>query len=150
MPGRMSQRRQQLMELRRLLRCARDFMGCLGVHERQSIRDKMVSVIVATAKQKGLQLPAALEDADVVAVIDKMIEDVEAATKAAYKKRRDRKPANQERDTEIVRLRDIEKLTFSKIPRRLLPRWSKPNGKPLSVGAVEIAYRRMKALPTDN
>jgi hypothetical protein len=68
----------------------------------------------------------------------------------AVKRVKDRltgKPRNTERDAEIVRLRDQEKLSFGKIGYRLVKinsAWANKKGKPMSRDAVEKAYHRMK------
>jgi hypothetical protein len=57
---------------------------------------------------------------------------------------------NRERDAEIVRLRDQEGHAFGKIGRLLVRKtlaWGGRDGRPLSRGAVEQAYRRAKRSP---
>jgi hypothetical protein len=63
--------------------------------------------------------------------------------------RRNRKPSREiaQRNAEIVRLRDIEGVSFKKIPRRLLdinPDWCSKGKGPLPRDTVEKAYHRTK------
>jgi hypothetical protein len=57
---------------------------------------------------------------------------------------------NRRRDGEIVRLRDVEKLSYGRIGlelRRLNRKWVGKNGKPLTYRAVKQAYSRRKKCP---
>jgi hypothetical protein len=57
------------------------------------------------------------------------------------------KPRMTERDDEIVRLRDEEQLSWKEIRKKIRgdPRWAKGrNGKPISEGALRLAYNRHK------
>jgi hypothetical protein len=55
------------------------------------------------------------------------------------------KPRNHERDTEIVRLRDVEKKTWGEIHLVVKRKWpSSERGTRLSVATVKSAYRGLK------
>ncbi len=151
---RLSASRQALRDVGKLLRCARDFMGCLAVPEQQQLRNKMVGAILATAGKKGLNLTA-IEDPDILAMIDQWMEDVDAKATAAYKERREVRPRLTERDREIERLRDEvrankKQRSWGEIALQLRhqnPKWAKPDGSPLADDTVRIAYRRTKQRP---
>jgi antirestriction protein ArdC len=60
------------------------------------------------------------------------------------------RPKNEERNQEIVRLRDVDRLSFGKIGRKLMqanPAWVGTNGKPLSSDTVKQAYHRQHKCP---
>lgn len=144
---RLSPKRRVLQELRKLLGRTRNFLGCLGMDERRGLRDKLVAVIVRKAKE-GIDLSQAAEDADILVQVEQWIGEVEAA----YRKRREVKPRNQERDREIVRLHDEKHFSFGEIPRQLLlknPEWCKPGGGPLNKDTVFKAYHRLKDRQAD-
>lgn len=61
--------------------------------------------------------------------------------------RRTPKKRKKDRDEYIVYLKDTEKLSFGKIPRRLKekdPTWCEPDGRPLDVETVKKGYYRTK------
>jgi hypothetical protein len=78
---------------------------------------------------------------------EEFTKNVGAAAVCEYKKHREVRPRNGERDAEIVRLRDQEGKSFGIIGRCLCLRnsaWVGRNGEPLTRDAVEAAYRRKK------
>jgi len=92
-------------------------------------------------------LDTTLEDPDLQKGLDKAIKVIATHASDNYKKTRDVKPRNEERDKEIVRLRDEEDKSFGQIPRALKaknPKWVRPDGGPLTRDTVEKAYKRYK------
>lgn len=90
-------------------------------------------------------------EADVKQFVEHERDVVSEMVRQKIKEERDPKPRFEERDAEIVRLRDIENKTFGEIGRLLLlknPEWSGRDGQPMSRDAVEKAYHRRRDMPT--
>jgi len=148
-----------------LVRAGRQLMHCLSAEEVQRRGQDIVAAIrdIVCNRLALLPDPSPLKDMvaatkdlatspDVLTLIENTIRALEADVKAVYKKRRDPKPRNTERDKAIIRLRDEQRLTFGQIPRQLRkenPVWVASDGELLSKDTVEKAYKRAKGRLAD-
>jgi hypothetical protein len=80
--------------------------------------------------------------------VNETFRNIVNCTRAKYRRGPDGQHARTAaRDAVIVQLRDDERLTFGKIPRRLRSMnaaWARKGGTPLSRDTVEKAYHRQK------
>jgi hypothetical protein len=92
--------------------------------------------------------PTVDELADVAFWLEDLASDISADLEDAINELNRLKvvrPRLKDRDTEIVRLRDKEKLTFGQIKREIRRKqeWAvMQNGKPITVAAIKAAYLR--------
>jgi hypothetical protein len=144
-------------KLRTLLRGSSELLHLLSAQEREQHRDKLARTMRALLKKRLDGLPADLRarieptidalptEQDMLAAIDESLREVDEHSEKNYKKARDAKPRNADRDMWIIRLRDEEHRTFGEIALKLRginPDWSK-DGAPLPRDTIEKAYYRI-------
>jgi hypothetical protein len=153
-----------LQRLQRLLRQSSGLLACLDPGEAQQHARSLINTVLPIITPRLADLPAEVqsqlqtiidtqrENPQLLDALAKEVQKIANDLQQKYKSHRDAKPRNQERDAEIVRLRDQEGCTFGRIPHRLKtsnPAWVNKDGSTLSRDAVEKAYKRYKALPAD-